>query len=600
MRKFCILIHLFIFVIVNSFASSGDTIHTLVSDPILFQAQNYGLGTTYFWDFGANATPMTSTDIQPIAVWDVAGTYQVVLETNDGLIIRYDTTCVIVQYFTPSPTIYYDTICAGSGYTAVLNQHDYGPQSIQWFIGPTTWVCYDPFGWPKYPFEVQPEESRTYQLDYITPQGTTGSIFYEISVGEVPYINAGEDNFACYGDSVTLGGTSSYPTAPPNTTFFWSPTVGMDDPTSPSPRVEIVQSITYTLTIFGEFGCAKQDQILVERLPSPPVDPGPNQQITTGETVQLGGANNPFATFQWMPTTGVADPNSSNTTATPDTTTTYELCATRFGCTSCDQVTITVNPPLDLQLNVWLEGPYDPVADKMTTFLNLKQGSGGHRGILPGQIPVGASASITPAGQPYGQEPYNYYGLEGAGWTNLDYDLLETKYSADIVDWILVTLRTGLHPTDNLIRKAGLLLEDSRIVFPNPEELVVDSTITSAYVMIQHRNHMIILSPSPVPIVNNQLVWDFRQQDAYNANMTGFGAKLFSNGQYAMFTGEMDPGTEGNGSGDITGTDLIQFSMFNGIHDEYLRSDLNMDGDINSIDKLLWSQNTGMSSPVNR
>jgi len=270
------------------------------------------------------------------------------------------------------------------------------------------------------------------------------------------------------------------------------------------------------------------------------------------------------------------------------------------GCSNTASFNVDITPLLDLQLKVWLEGPYNSVGNKMNTFLNLKQGSNIHRGLLPGQTPLNSNTSPTPSGQPYGLEPTNYFGSEGTGWTNADYDLLETQFGADIVDWILVTLRTGLAPTDNVLRKAGLVLEDGRIVFPNPKEILVDPTITELYVLVQHRNHMIILSPTPIPIVNNELVWDFRLQDSYNANMTSFGSKQLPNGQYAMYTGEVDPGIEGQGSGDISGADLIQFQPLNGQYDMYSRADLDLSGDNNLFDKFLWSKNAGIASGVNR
>lgn len=76
---------------------------------------------------------------------------------------------------------------------------------------------------------------------------------------------------------------------------------------------------------------------------------GSNVTIQNGgsTTLQDSGSTN----CSWSPTTGLSNPNSCTTTASPTQTTTYTLTVTENGCTDTDTVTVTVdgsgggNPP---------------------------------------------------------------------------------------------------------------------------------------------------------------------------------------------------------------------------------------------------------------
>ncbi len=237
---------------------------------------------------------------------------------------------------------------------------------------------------------------------------------------------------------------------------------------------------------------------------------------------------------------------------------------------------------IDIQLSAWLEGAYNPTLGKMTTTLSSS------RKLLPGQTPVNNLATPTPAGQPYHSTPWNYNGTEGIGWTNADYTGNET-------DWVLVSFRTGTAKSTEIAMTAGLLMKDG--VIELPDRCALPSNITSSlYIVVEHRNHIGIMTPQPVDIIGGILAYDFRVSDSYR-DQTSFGQKQLPTGEWVMFAGDANQIVD-LASFDVNGTDKTEWFNNNGVFDYYLSPDFNLDGDTNGEDKLFWFDNNGVSSRV--
>ena len=71
------------------------------------------------------------------------------------------------------------------------------------------------------------------------------------------------------------------------------------------------------------------------------VDAGPDQSITSGQSVVLSGTTN-GVTYLWSPASTIASPTSLQTIALPQTTTTYFLTSSSLNCTLSDEVIITI------------------------------------------------------------------------------------------------------------------------------------------------------------------------------------------------------------------------------------------------------------------
>ncbi|MGA0559653.1 Ig-like domain-containing protein [Larkinella sp. VNQ87] len=252
------------------------------------------------------------------------------------------------------------------------------------------------------------------------------------------------------------------------------------------------------------------------------------------------------------------------------------------GLSSADtEVPLFVNPDtcpacVTMELKVLLEGPYNTTTQRMNTVLN-------QRGLLPGQTPIGQFAVATPPGQPYNTAPWNYTGTENV-----------TTYAPDVVDWVLVSLRTDELSTTPVFRVAGLLHDDGRITFVNPCFSIPDG---SYHVVIEHRNHMGVMSPTKVSIVNSQLVFDFTLQDSYKiADPPSFG-EIAVDGKWMMYGGDGKKDTFSDNF-DINFYDSNLWKDESGIFDQYRKGDFNMDADVNFADSVLWKKNNGRYSKV--
>ncbi len=223
---------------------------------------------------------------------------------------------------------------------------------------------------------------------------------------------------------------------------------------------------------------------------------------------------------------------------------------------------------ISLDIRVCLEGPMILSSQTMISFLQ--------------------QLNLLPAGQPYNVAPWNYMGSEGQGWTSSD-------YPANAVDWVLVSFRTGLTKSTEVVSTAAVLLNDGSLMFPNPRALLA-SMGNSFYIVIQHRNHLGIISAAPISSVNDVLTHDFSLEDSYPF---GSGQKELAPGLWAMFAGDGNQIDDPNGY-DINGWDHADWSYENGGFDIYNIFDFNLDGDVNGIDKILWNINNGTHSSLEK
>lgn len=217
--------------------------------------------------------------------------------------------------------------------------------------------------------------------------------------------------------------------------------------------------------------------------------------------------------------------------------------------------------PTTLDLCVFLEATYDSATDSMTNMLET-------RGILP-------------VDQPYDQSPWNYPGTE-------------TRTINQVVDWLLVSFRSSPDKQDEIAQTAGLLLTDGCIYFPEGSGLDADLS-TAVYTVIEHRNHMGVMTPQPIAVSDRVLRYDFRMADSYLVG-AGVGQTELAPGVWGMPAGDIDQ-TDVGGY-DVNGSDKAIWQVQNGLFNSYLSGDLNQDGDVNGADRIIWQYNNGVFSSV--
>jgi len=245
------------------------------------------------------------------------------------------------------------------------------------------------------------------------------------------------------------------------------------------------------------------------------------------------------------------------------------------GCNSAaPELIVEYYEPLKLSVKVWLEGAYKKETNNMKTNMNNLK-------VLPGQV-------HTSAGQPYSTAAWNYGGEEGKYFEDGD-------YPATVVEWVLVSLRSTTESSSTVARTAGLLNSNGVVKQVIPFELSTNTT-GSFYIVVEHRNHLPAMSPTPININNGVLSYNFTTQNSYTTPSRS-GQKWLESGAWGMYSGDGDQLSDPNGY-DINGADKIPFQQNNGSNYIYLPGDYNLDGDMTGADKANWSLNNGITSAV--
>lgn len=249
--------------------------------------------------------------------------------------------------------------------------------------------------------------------------------------------------------------------------------------------------------------------------------------------------------------------------------------------TNNNPISLTFDDVISVEIYVLLEGPYRIGQKFMANDLNSA------RGLLPGQALVGLGQA-TPAGQPYSGAPWHFQEeIESLAFTN---------YPPDVVDWLLVSFRTDKTSDTEIAKTSAYLHSNGRITFPNLENIRPIAFEEELYIVIEHRNHMGVMTPEPVDVLDGTIVYDFRTQDSYRVS-TSYGQKEMPSGDWVMIAGDVDQVSD-DYSYDVNAYDKVDWVEDNGTFGYYKCSDLNLDGDISMIDKALWAENNGKLSAV--
>ena len=218
-------------------------------------------------------------------------------------------------------------------------------------------------------------------------------------------------------------------------------------------------------------------------------------------------------------------------------------------------------------LKVFLQGSYAG-SQTMTTSLN--------------------SAGMIPVHHPYNDtlDIWNYRGSERI------YNL-----PSDVVDWVLVELRTGTAASTTVGKRAALLKSNGSIVDLDGLSQVKFNAVVPGnyYVVVRHRNHLPIMSANTVTLgFTSSSLCDFStaQTQAYGTEpMADLGSNVFG-----MCAGDASQ------DGSINATDLNAYWIpQNGVMYDYQTktADFNLDATVNATDlNLYWTPSNGKATQV--
>ncbi len=221
---------------------------------------------------------------------------------------------------------------------------------------------------------------------------------------------------------------------------------------------------------------------------------------------------------------------------------------------------------LSVNIKVFLEGPFAG-NDTMTTTLYTNN-------LIPLNSNIAYSTSV-----------YSYTE-----------SVVENIPNSDIVDWVLVELRTGIASGIKVAKRAAFLKSDGAIVDTDGSSPVLFTGVSAGnyYVVIRHRNHLAIMSFNAVALSGSSSLYDFTiaQAQAYGTNAM----KDLGGGFFGMYTGDA------SADGSINATDLNSYWIpQNGTPYDYQTSkaDFNLDGTTNATDlNNYWIPYNGMATQV--
>jgi gliding motility-associated-like protein len=208
---------------------------------------------------------------------------------------------------------------------------------------------------------AQPATTTAYTVQLVDANGCAAPPqTLTVRVEPLPVAQAGPDVVICgtENNGVFLQGFEASGTVG-SYAYSWSPAGSLNDPSLPTPYARPDTSTIYQLTITNlETGCSSVatglDELSTVRVevlevPAARAYSRDTVYICSGESIQLGDAGGtgggPTYTYEWSPTTGLNNPFDPRPTATPATTTTYQLKTLSNGCRSVGQlVTVVVRP----------------------------------------------------------------------------------------------------------------------------------------------------------------------------------------------------------------------------------------------------------------
>ena len=170
------------------------------------------------------------------------------------------------------------------------------------------------------------------------------------------------------------------------------------------------------------------------------------------------------------------------------------------------------------------------------------------------------TAGYIPKAQPYNGAPWSYAGSESVD-----------SIPADVVDWILVELRSGTSANTKVATRAAFLKSNGAIVdldgisglgFPGLEP-------GPYYIVLRHRNHLAAMTSTPVLLSAVSAQYDLTTgPDKYY----GSEAKILTGDVYGLYAGDV------TGNGAVVLAQELTVVRANNLQQRYDRSDVNMNG----------------------
>ncbi len=369
------------------------------------------------------------------------------------------------------------SICEGECVTLMAS----GNGNITWSHGPSG-----------SPVTVCPVSTTTYFVSLTDPYGQVMTESIEVIVYPKPVASTTQDTVVCQNECISLeafGGAG----------YYWS-----TGETGSLITVCPTSATVYSVSVVSSEGCTDTASVNVNVHPNPQVSLNPDTTIAQDSCVQLeasGGLH-----YAWS--TGEIN---QSILVCPIQSETYSVTVTDTnGCTAHAEVDIYIDmPSFGFRAKVFLQGPY-----QQNGRMNTSR----------------ATNAYIPLSQPYNSAPWYYDGNE-----TLD------SIPSDMVDWLLVELRSPGDSTLIYVRKAVILLADGSILDEHMDSSLsfIYYAKTPMYVVIDHLSHLPLMTAQPVDLANRY--YDFSNPSQYPLyGNSSIAAIEVASGVHAMIAGDLN------------------------------------------------------------
>ncbi|HWB26756.1 MAG TPA: PKD domain-containing protein [Chitinophagaceae bacterium] len=192
---------------------------------------------------------------------------------------------------------------------------------------------------------VFPTDTAKYIVSFNDGKGCFNSDSVTVNVVDSAFVYLGNDTTICLGDTVQLAPST-------NALYFsWSPAAALSNSSAESPYTAPVTSTNYVVVAKISKHCIASDDIVINEIPYPQANAGPDVSVCYGKTVQLS-ASIRGSSFAWTPSNSLYKANTLAPYAGPQTTTTYLLTVydtlNKPNCPkpALSYVTVKVIPPV--------------------------------------------------------------------------------------------------------------------------------------------------------------------------------------------------------------------------------------------------------------
>ncbi len=206
---------------------------------------------------------------------------------------------------------------------------------------------------------ASPDSTATFVVHGTNEYGCSASDTITLMVIQPTTLATSGSDSLCVGGTVQLHAQGAL-------TYKWTPTIFLDDPTSPDPVMHATKDtlIHYQVTGAGQKNCfVDTGTVTIKVYPIPGMQIiKDNITMQAGQPVRLETTSTPDITqWRWEPSTGLDNPTIANPMANPLQTTTYTCVAVNGGgCLARDMVTVYV---LCDKNNIFIPNTFSPNHD---------------------------------------------------------------------------------------------------------------------------------------------------------------------------------------------------------------------------------------------